>query len=318
MIYQVLASVAFSCGSICGTAVSDQFCSICWTSAESIHPLLLAAVTSSITSSDPVPQAHNNIMFDRWLAVPLLLHVFPFILVRNNLGFFCPKFFFFFFAFFQNSACSFRCFLVNTLLVFLFFSLTSALRLVVNLLDFPPQRYLLIMDFRALVDISLDLVMRVPVTCYQIQDQHLKWTQMFRLLWWNNEGTDIAWSWDSLSVKCPITSEHLKMGYCVCTSVTSWLCDFKSYCCGIQRQNTKICVNVQILMNLLTLQASASPSLLKTRLISPAKTELKSLVITSGLMAFTTLSIKTMRLVQFCSVYVAPIYSTHLALSILR
>lgn len=71
-------------------------------------------------------------------------------------------------------------------------------------------------------------------------------------------------------------------------------------------------------MNLLTLQASASPSLLKTILISPAKTELKSLVITSGLMAFTTLSIKTMRLVQFCSVYVAPIYSTHLALSILR
>lgn len=71
-------------------------------------------------------------------------------------------------------------------------------------------------------------------------------------------------------------------------------------------------------MNLLTLQASASPNLLKTILISPAKTELKSLVITSGLMAFTTLSIKTMRLVQFCSVYVAPIYSTHLALSILR
>lgn len=122
MIYQVLASVAFSCGSICGTAVSDQFCSICWTSAESIHPLLLAAVTSSITSSDPVPQAHNNIMFDRWLAVPLLLHVFPFILVQNNLGFFCPKFFFSFLHFFKTLhalldvfwwiPCWFSCFLV--------------------------------------------------------------------------------------------------------------------------------------------------------------------------------------------------------------
>ena len=129
---------------------------IAWNTSEFIL-LLLSAVTSSINTREPVPLAaiHAHaitqpppcftdevVCFGSW-AVPSLLHTLLFPSFWYKLIFVSSVHR----MLFQNCTGSFRCFLANSNLVFLFLRLTNGLHLVVNPLYLLWWSLLLIVDY---------------------------------------------------------------------------------------------------------------------------------------------------------------------------